>query len=189
MYEILYGVRLKVNDGDYVQVGDEFIEGLINLYDFLRIKGLRGVQSYFLVEVQKVYKMQGVDINDKYIEIIIRQMMKKVKIEDSGDIEFLSGDIVEIYRFEEENDKVIVEGKCFVFGRRVFFGIIKAVLFIELFLFAVLFQEIIRVLIDAVIKGKVDLLIGFKENVIIGKLIFVGIGMVKYRNIVIEENQ
>lgn len=188
-YEIPYGARLKVNDGDYVQAGDELTEGSINPHDLLRIKGPRGVQSYLLAEVQKVYKMQGVDINDKHIEIIIRQMMKKVKIEDSGDTELLPGDIVEIHRFEEENDKAIAEGKRPALGRRVLLGITKAALSTESFLSAASFQETTRVLTDAAIKGKVDPLIGLKENVIIGKLIPAGTGMAKYRNIVIEENQ
>ncbi|WPX09573.1 DNA-directed RNA polymerase subunit beta' [Anaerocellum danielii] len=188
-YEIPYGARLKVNDGDYVQAGDELTEGSINPHDLLRIKGPRGVQSYLLAEVQKVYKMQGVDINDKHIEIIIRQMMKKVKIEDSGDTELLPGDIVEIYRFEEENDKAIAEDKRPALGRRVLLGITKAALSTESFLSAASFQETTRVLTDAAIKGKVDPLIGLKENVIIGKLIPAGTGMAKYRNIVIEENQ
>jgi DNA-directed RNA polymerase subunit beta' len=188
-YEIPYGARLKVNDGDYVQAGDELTEGSINPHDLLRIKGPRGVQSYLLAEVQKVYKMQGVDINDKHIEIIIRQMMKKVKIEDPGDTELLPGDIVEIHRFEEENDKAIAEGKRPALGRRVLLGITKAALSTESFLSAASFQETTRVLTDAAIKGKVDPLIGLKENVIIGKLIPAGTGMAKYRNIVIEGNQ
>ena len=188
-YEIPYGARLKVNDGDYVQAGDELTEGSINPHDLLKIKGPRGVQSYLLAEVQKVYKMQGVDINDKHIEIIIRQMMKKVKIEDPGDTELLPGDIVEIHRFEEENDKAIAEGKRPALGRRVLLGITKAALSTESFLSAASFQETTRVLTDAAIKGKVDPLIGLKENVIIGKLIPAGTGMAKYRNIVIEENQ
>lgn len=189
MYEIPYGARLKVNDGDYVQAGDELTEGSINPHDLLKIKGPRGVQSYLLAEVQKVYKMQGVDINDKHIEIIIRQMMKKVKIEDPCDTELLPGDIVEIHRFEEENDKAIAEGKRPALGRRVLLGITKAALSTESFLSAASFQETTRVLTDAAIKGKVDPLIGLKENVIIGKLIPAGTGMAKYRNIVIEENQ
>jgi len=188
-YEIPYGARLKVNDGDYIQAGDELTEGSINPHDLLKIKGPRGVQSYLLAEVQKVYKMQGVDINDKHIEIIIRQMMKKVKIEDPGDTELLPGDIVEIHRFEEENDKAIAEGKRPALGRRVLLGITKAALSTESFLSAASFQETTRVLTDAAIKGKVDPLIGLKENVIIGKLIPAGTGMAKYRNIVIEENQ
>jgi len=188
-YEIPYGARLKVNDGDYVQAGDELTEGSINPHDLLKIKGPRGVQSYLLAEVQKVYKMQGVDINDKHIEIIIRQMMKKVKIEDPCDTELLPGDIVEIHRFEEENDKAIAEGKRPALGRRVLLGITKAALSTESFLSAASFQETTRVLTDAAIKGKVDPLIGLKENVIIGKLIPAGTGMAKYRNIVIEENQ
>jgi len=188
-YEIPYGARLKVNDGDYVQAGDELTEGSINPHDLLRIKGPRGVQSYLLAEVQKVYKMQGVDINDKHIEIIIRQMMKKVKIEDPCDTELLPGDIVELHRFEEENDKAIAEGKRPALGRRVLLGITKAALSTESFLSAASFQETTRVLTDAAIKGKVDPLIGLKENVIIGKLIPAGTGMAKYRNIVIEENQ
>uniref|UniRef100_A0A7C5V4J7 DNA-directed RNA polymerase subunit beta' n=1 Tax=Caldicellulosiruptor owensensis TaxID=55205 RepID=A0A7C5V4J7_9FIRM len=188
-YEIPYGARLKVNDGDYVQAGDELTEGSINPHDLLKIKGPRGVQSYLLAEVQKVYKMQGVDINDKHIEIIIRQMMKKVKIEEPGDTELLPGDIVEIHRFEEENDRAIEEGKRPALGRRVLLGITKAALSTESFLSAASFQETTRVLTDAAIKGKVDPLIGLKENVIIGKLIPAGTGMAKYRNIVIEENQ
>ncbi|AZT90971.1 DNA-directed RNA polymerase subunit beta' [Caldicellulosiruptor changbaiensis] len=186
-YEVPYGARLKVNDGDYVKAGDELTEGSINPHDLLRIKGPRGVQSYLLAEVQKVYKMQGVDINDKHIEIIIRQMMKKVKIEDPGDTELLPGDIVEIYRFEEENDRAIAEGKRPALGRRVLLGITKAALSTESFLSAASFQETTRVLTDAAIKGKVDPLIGLKENVIIGKLIPAGTGMAKYRNIIVEE--
>ncbi|WAM34420.1 DNA-directed RNA polymerase subunit beta' [Caldicellulosiruptor morganii] len=186
-YEVPYGARLKVNDGDYVKAGDELTEGSLNPHDLLRIKGPRGVQSYLLAEVQKVYKMQGVDINDKHIEIIIRQMMKKVKIEDAGDTELLPGDIVEIHRFEEENDRAIAESKRPALGRRVLLGITKAALSTESFLSAASFQETTRVLTDAAIKGKVDPLIGLKENVIIGKLIPAGTGMAKYRNIVVQE--
>ncbi|WAM31087.1 DNA-directed RNA polymerase subunit beta' [Caldicellulosiruptor naganoensis] len=186
-YEVPYGARLKVNDGDYVKAGDELTEGSINPHDLLRIKGPRGVQSYLLAEVQKVYKMQGVDINDKHIEIIIRQMMKKVKIEDPGDTDLLPGEIVEIHRFEDENDKAIAAGKRPALGRRVLLGITKAALSTESFLSAASFQETTRVLTDAAIKGKVDPLIGLKENVIIGKLIPAGTGMAKYRNIAVEE--
>lgn len=186
-YEIPYGARIKVSDGDYIQAGDELTEGSLNPHDLLRIKGPRGVQGYLLAEVQKVYKMQGVDINDKHIEIIIRQMMKKVKVEEPGDTELLPGDIVDIYRFEDENNKVEQEGKRLALGRRVLLGITKAALSTESFLSAASFQETTRVLTEAAIKGKVDPLIGLKENVIIGKLIPAGTGMAKYRNITVEE--
>ncbi|MEZ0537020.1 DNA-directed RNA polymerase subunit beta' [Caldicellulosiruptoraceae bacterium PP1] len=188
-FEIPFGARLKVQTGDYVKAGDELTEGSLNPHDLLKIKGLKDVQGYLIAEVQKVYKMQGVDINDKHIEIIIKQMMKKVKVEDPGDTDLLPGEIVDINRFMEENDKAEIEGKRFALGRRVLLGITKAALSTESFLSAASFQETTRVLTEAAIKGKVDPLIGLKENVIIGKLIPAGTGMSKYRNISLDSEK
>jgi len=186
VYLIPYGSRLKVSDGQHVEAGDELTEGSINPHDILKIKGVKGVQAYLLQEVQKVYRLQGVDISDKHIEIIIRQMLRKVKIEDAGDTDMLPGGLVDIFRFEKENDEVIRRGGQPAVAKRVLLGITKASLATESFLSAASFQETTRVLTEAAIKGKVDPLVGLKENVIIGKLIPAGTGMSRYKNIVIR---
>ena len=182
-YLIPYGAWIKVKDGDVVEAGDEITEGSVNPHDILKIKGVKGVQTYLLQEVQKVYRLQGVDINDKHIEVIIRQMLRKVKVEDSGDTALLPGGLIDIFRFEEENQRVEAEGGEPAIGKRVLLGITKASLATESFLSAASFQETTRVLTEAAIKGKTDPLVGLKENVIIGKLIPAGTGMSRYRNI------
>ena len=183
---IPYGSRIKVKDGQYVEAGDELTEGSVNPHDILKIKGVKGVQTYLLQEVQKVYRLQGVDINDRHIEIIVRQMLNKVRIEDAGDTNLLPGGLVDIFEFERENERVITEGGMPAQAKRILLGITKASLATESFLSAASFQETTRVLTEAAIKGKVDPLIGLKENVIIGKLIPAGTGMNRYRNIEIE---
>lgn len=190
VYQIPYGARLKVEDGATIEAGDELTEGSVNPHDILKIKGVYGVQDYLLQEVQKVYRLQGVDINDKHIEIIIRQMLKKVKVENAGDTDLLPGSLIDILEFEEENNKIIKQGGKPAEARRVLLGITKASLATDSFLSAASFQETTRVLTDAAIKGKIDPLLGLKENVIIGKLVPAGTGMSRYRNIKIEtENQ
>ena len=186
-YLILQGSRLRVKNGDFVQAGDILTEGSVNPHDLLRIKGARGVQDYLLQEVQKVYRMQGVDINDKHIEVIVRQMLKKVKVEDSNDTEFLPGSLVDILDFQDVNEKVIGEGGEGATASAVLLGITKASLATDSFLSAASFQETTRVLTDAAIKGKEDPLIGLKENVIIGKLIPAGTGTEYYRKIKMEK--
>ena len=185
-YLIPYGSRLKVFDGDYIEAGDEITEGSVNPHDILKIKGLRGVQDYMIQEVQRVYRLQGVEINDKHIEVIVRQMLKRVKIEDNGDTEFLPGSLVDWLTFENTNAKIEEEGREPAKGSRVLLGITKASLATDSFLSAASFQETTRVLTEAAIKGKIDPLIGLKENVILGKLIPAGTGMPRYRNIGIE---
>lgn len=188
-YLIPYGSRLKVKEGQWVQAGDELTEGSVNPHDLLKIKGIYAVQSYLLQEVQKVYRLQGVEINDKHIEIIIRQMMKKVKVEDPGDTSMLPGELIDMFKFEEENKKAIEKGLRPATGRRALLGITKAALATDSFLSAASFQETTRVLTDAAIKGKVDPLIGLKENVIIGKLIPAGTGLSRYRNITVVKKE
>ncbi len=182
-YLIPYGAWIKVKDGDIVEAGDEITEGSVNPHEILKIKGVKGVQTYLLQEVQKVYRLQGVDINDKHIEVIIRQMLRKVKVDDSGDTELLPGGLIDIFRFEEENGVIEEEEGNPAIGKRVLLGITKASLATESFLSAASFQETTRVLTEAAIKGKVDPLVGLKENVIIGKLIPAGTGMSRYRDI------
>ncbi len=182
-YLIPYGSRIKVSEGDVVEAGDELTEGSVNPHDILKIKGINGVQSYLLQEVQRVYRLQGVDINDKHIEIIVRQMLRKVKIEDAGDTTLLPGGLVDIFDFDEENAKAVAEGKRPATGKRTLLGITKASLATESFLSAASFQETTRVLTEAAIKGKIDPLVGLKENVIIGKLIPAGTGMSRYKDI------
>jgi DNA-directed RNA polymerase subunit beta' len=182
-YLIPYGSRIKVTDGDTVEAGDELTEGSVNPHDILKIKGIKGVQSYLLQEVQRVYRLQGVDINDKHIEVIIRQMLRKVKIDDAGDTNMLPGGLIDIFDFEEENARVTAEGLRPAVGKRTLLGITKASLATESFLSAASFQETTRVLTEAAIKGKVDPLVGLKENVIIGKLIPAGTGMSRYKDI------
>ena len=185
-YQIPYGSRIKVYDGDVVEAGDELTEGSVNPHDILKIKGIRGVQAYLLQEVQRVYRMQGVDINDKHIEVIVRQMMRKVKIDDAGDTNMLPGGLVDIFEFERENIKAKEAGLREATGERTLLGITKASLATESFLSAASFQETTRVLTEAAIKGKVDPLVGLKENVIIGKLIPAGTGMSRYKDISIS---
>ncbi|MCL4424436.1 MAG: DNA-directed RNA polymerase subunit beta', partial [Firmicutes bacterium] len=182
-YAIPYGARLKVKDGQYVEAGDELTEGSINPHDLLRVKGVVDVQMYLLHEVQRVYRLQGVDINDKHIEIMVRQMMRKVKVDDPGDTDLLPGGLVDIFEFEAENERVIAEGGQPAVAKAVLLGITKASLATDSFLSAASFQETTRVLTEAAIKGRSDPLLGLKENVIIGKLIPAGTGMSRYRNI------
>jgi DNA-directed RNA polymerase subunit beta' len=167
-------------------MGSPVTEGSINPHDILKIKGINGVEAYLIQEVQKVYRMQGVDINDKHIEIIVRQMLKKIKVDEPGDTDMLSGALVDMYDFEEENAKIVAEGKIPATGKRALLGITKASLATDSFLSAASFQETTRVLTDAAIKGKNDPLVGLKENVIIGKLIPAGTGMRRYRDISIS---
>ena len=186
-YLIPYGSRIKVYDDDVVEAGDELTEGSVNPHDILKIKGLRGVQAYLLQEVQRVYRMQGVDINDKHIEVIVRQMMRKVKIEDAGDTSLLPGGLVDMLEFDSENAKALEAGLSPATGERTLLGITKASLATDSFLSAASFQETTRVLTEAAIKGKVDPLVGLKENVIIGKLIPAGTGMSRYKDISISQ--
>ena len=185
-YLISFGSKIRVKDGDEIEAGEPLTEGSINPNEILAIKGKEGVHKYLTTEVQKVYRNQGVDINDKHIEIICRQMLKKVKIEDTGDTNMLTGSLVDVNELEEENAKMIAEGKRPAKAKTVLLGITKASLATESFLSAASFQETTRVLTEAAIKGKVDSLIGLKENVIIGKLIPAGTGMNKYRSIQIS---
>jgi len=180
-YVIPYGSRISVNSGDDVIIGDEITEGSVNPHDILRIKGINGVHKYITAEVQKVYRMQGIDINDKHIEIIVRQMLGKVKVEEPGDTDLLPGSYVGYLDFIDKNKKAEEEGNELAIGERVLLGITKASLATDSFLSAASFQETTRVLTDAAIKGKVDPLRGLKENVIIGKLIPAGTGMSEYR--------
>ena len=182
-YLIPYGSRIKIQDGVQLEAGDELTEGSVNPHDILRIKGLRAVQDYMIQEVQRVYRLQGVDINDKHIEVIVRQMLKKVRIEENGDSEFLPGPMVDTLEFEDRNKELVADGKEPATGEQIMLGITKAALATNSFLSAASFQETTKVLTEAAIKGKVDPLIGLKENVIIGKLIPVGTGMSKYRDI------
>ena len=182
-YNIPYGSRIKVRDGDFVEAGDEITEGSVNPHDILKIKGVQGVQNYLVKEVQRVYRLQGVDIDDKHIEIIVRQMLGKVRVEDPGDTDLLPGSLVNLYEFEDVNKEIVEAGGKPAVARRVLLGITKASLATESFLSAASFQETTRVLTDAAIKGKEDNLIGLKENVIIGKLIPAGTGMKRYKNI------
>ncbi len=182
-YTIPYGSRLRVRDGQEVVAGDELTEGSVNPHDMLKVKGMRGVQVYLLSEVQRVYRLQGVDINDKHIEVMVRQMLRKVKIEESGDTALLPGGLIDVFDFQEENARVIAAGGEPAVARPVLLGITKASLATDSFLSAASFQETTRVLTEAAIKGKVDPLLGLKENVIIGKLIPAGTGMSRYRNI------
>ncbi|AEE97335.1 DNA-directed RNA polymerase subunit beta' [Mahella australiensis] len=182
-YTIPYGSRLKVTDGQKIEAGDELTEGSVNPHDILRIKGVVEVQTYLLQEVQKVYRLQGVDINDKHVEVIIRQMLRKVKIEDAGDTDMLPGSLVDMFAFERENEAAIAQGLRPAVAKRVLMGITKASLSTDSFLSAASFQETTRVLTEAATKGRVDPLIGLKENVIIGKLIPAGTGMNRYKSI------
>ena len=182
-YLIPYGSRIKVQDGQVLEAGDELTEGSVNPHDILKIKGIRAVQDYMLREVQRVYRLQGVDINDKHIEMIVHQMLKKVRVEDNGDSDVLPGTLIDVLDFEEMNEKLEAEGLRPAEGKQVMLGITKASLATNSFLSAASFQETTKVLTEAAIKGKVDPLIGLKENVIIGKLIPAGTGMKRYQNV------
>ena len=182
-YNIPFGARLKVRDGQVVEAGDSITEGPVNPHDILRVKGVRGVQTYLVQQVQDVYRSQGVDINDKHIEVIVRQMLRKVKVEDPGDTELLPGGLVDQFEFEDENRRILEAGGQPATAKPVLLGITKASLATESFLSAASFQETTRVLTEAAIKGKEDPLVGLKENVIIGKLIPAGTGMARYRHI------
>ncbi|MEL7567199.1 MAG: DNA-directed RNA polymerase subunit beta' [Dehalobacterium sp.] len=182
-YSVPYGSRVSVYDGLWVEAGDELTEGSVNPHDLLKVKGIRGVQMYLLREVQRVYRLQGVDINDKHIEVMIRQMLKRSKIEESGDTGLLPGALIDGFEFEGKNQEAVDKGLEPATSRPVLLGITKASLATDSFLSAASFQETTRVLTDAAIKGKIDPLLGLKENVIIGKLIPAGTGMSRYRNI------
>jgi DNA-directed RNA polymerase subunit beta' len=187
-YLIPYGSRIKarIQDGVVLEAGDELTEGSVNPHDILRIKGVRAVQDYMIREVQRVYRLQGVEINDKHIEVIVRQMLKKIRIEDNGDSEFLPGSQVDVLDFNEVNEKLIAEDKRPAEGKQVMLGITKASLATNSFLSAASFQETTKVLTEAAINGKEDPLIGLKENVIIGKLIPAGTGMKRYRTVKLD---
>ena len=185
-YLIPYGSRIKITDGQVLEAGDELTEGSVNPHDILRIKGVRAVQDYMLREVQRVYRLQGVEISDKHIEVLVRQMLKKIRIEENGDTEFLPGTLVDVLEFEEVNEKLEKEGKTPAEGKQIMLGITKASLATDSFLSAASFQETTKVLTEAAIKGKVDHLVGLKENVIIGKLIPAGTGLKRYRDIQLD---
>ena len=187
-YPINYGSRIKVFDGDVIEAGDEITEGSINPHDLLNIKGVRAVQDYMIREVQRVYRLQGVAINDKHIEMIVRQMLKKIKISEPGDSDYLTGEYADIIEFEELNEQLEQEGFEKAEGERTMLGITKASLATNSFLSAASFQETTKVLTDAAIKGKVDKLIGLKENVILGKLIPAGTGMKFYRSVKLDSD-
>lgn len=192
-YTIPLSSPLLVSSGDVIEAGDLLTDGSVNPHDIMRIKGVRGVQKYIIHEVLKVYKNNGVEINDKHIEIITRQMMRKVRVDDPGDTDLMTGTMVDMFDFEEENARILAAGLTPASGKRILLGITKASLATDSFLSAASFQETTRVLTDAAVKGKIDPLIGLKENVIIGKLIPAGTGMARYRNIsavpVIEQNK
>ena len=185
-YLIPYGSRIKVQEGQVLEAGDELTEGSVNPHDILRIKGVRAVQDYMIQEVRRVYRLQGVEINDKHVEVIVRQMLKKIRIENSGDTEFLPGTLVDVLDFEEINENLRELGERPAEGVQVMLGITKASLATNSFLSAASFQETTKVLTEAAIKGKVDPLIGLKENVLLGKLIPAGTGMKRYRTIKLD---
>ena len=189
VYAIPYGSRIRVKHGQMVEAGDPLTQGSINPHDIVRVKGIGGVQDYIVKEVQRVYRMQGVDVNDKHIEVIVRQMLSKVKIEDPGDTELIPGGYEDVLTFDKCNEEAIAQGLKPAVAKRVLLGITKASLATESFLSAASFQETTRVLTEAAIKGKEDHLIGLKENVIIGKLIPAGTGMKRYKNIAVEKIQ
>ncbi len=185
-YLIPYGSRIKIQDGVVLEAGDELTEGSVNPHDILKIKGVRAVQDYMIQEVQRVYRLQGVEINDKHIEVIVRQMLRKIKVENAGDTDFLAGTSVDVLDFNEVNEKLVAEGKTPAEGKQVMLGITKASLATNSFLSAASFQETTKVLTEAAINGKVDPLIGLKENVLIGKLIPAGTGMKRYRSVKLD---
>ena len=185
-YLIPYGSRIKVLEGQVLEAGDELTEGSVNPHDILAIKGVRAVQDYMIREVQRVYRLQGVEINDKHIEVIVRQMLKKIRVEDNGDSDFLPGTMVDALDFEDEVERLTAEGKQPPVGQQCMLGITKASLATNSFMSAASFQETTKVLTDAAIKGKVDPLVGLKENVILGKLIPAGTGMKRYREVKLD---
>ena len=185
-YLIPYGSRIKVLEGQELEAGDELTEGSVNPHDILAIKGVRAVQDYMIREVQRVYRLQGVDINDKHIEVIVRQMLKKIRIENNGDSDYLPGVMVDALDYEDTVEALTKEGKEPPEGSQVMLGITKAALATNSFMSAASFQETTKVLTDAAIKGKIDPLVGLKENVIIGKLIPVGTGMKRYRSVKLD---
>ena len=189
-YDIPFGSRVKVSNDDYIEAGDEITEGSVNPHDIMAIKGVDGARKYLLSEVQKVYRLQGVDINDKHLEVVVRQMTRKIKVTESGDTDLLPGTTIDIFDFEEANAKVREFGGEEAQGDQVLLGITKAALATDSFLSAASFQETTRVLTEAAIKGKIDPLVGLKENVIIGKLIPAGTGMNRYKSerLDIEDN-
>ena len=189
VYAIPYGSRIRVKHGQMVEAGDPLTQGSINPHDIVRVKGIGGVQDYIVKEVQRVYRMQGVDVNDKHIEVIVRQMLSKVKVEDPGDTELIPGGYEDVLTFDKCNEEAIAQGLKPAVAKRVLLGITKASLATESFLSAASFQETTRVLTEAAIKGKEDHLIGLKENVIRGKLIPAGTGMKRYKNIAVEKIQ
>ncbi|HUW63736.1 MAG TPA: DNA-directed RNA polymerase subunit beta', partial [Spirochaetia bacterium] len=182
-YQVPYGARLRVRSGATVSAGDELTEGSVNPHDMLKIKGIHGVQVYLLQQVQQVYRLQGVDINDKHIEVMVRQMLRKIKVDEAGDSILLPGGLIDMFEFEEEVRRVTAANGQPPTGRTVLLGITKASLATDSFLSAASFQETTRVLTEAAIKGKTDPLLGLKENVIIGKLVPAGTGMPRYRYI------
>ena len=188
-YLIPYGSRIKVGNGDVLEAGDELTEGSVNPHDILKIKGVRAVQDYMLREVQRVYRLQGVEINDKHIEVIVRQMLKKVRIEENNDADVLPGNSMDVLEYNDMNEKLIAEGKTPAEGKQVMLGITKASLATDSFLSAASFQETTKVLTEAAINGKVDHLIGLKENVLIGKLIPAGTGMKRYRSVTLNTDE
>ena len=187
VYAIPYGSRLRVKQGQMVVAGEALTQGSINPHDIVRVQGIGGVQEYIVKEVQRVYRMQGVDVNDKHIEVIVRQMLSKVKVEDPGDTDLLPGGYEDVLTFNKCNEEAVAQGLRPAVAKRVLLGITKASLATESFLSAASFQETTRVLTEAAIKGKEDHLIGLKENVIIGKLIPAGTGMKRYKNIAVEK--
>jgi DNA-directed RNA polymerase subunit beta' len=188
-YSIPFGIQPRVKEGDSIRAGDTITDGAKNPHDILRICGLKETHRYLVKEVQKVYKSQGVEINDKHIEVMVRQMLHKVKIEESGSTEFLPGEFVDMNVFEAENTKAIEEDRAPAVAKPILLGITKASLATDSFLSAASFQETTRVLTDAAIKGKIDPLIGLKENVIIGKLIPAGTGMAHYRELTVVDTE
>ncbi len=188
-YLIPYGSRIKIQEGEVLQAGAELTEGSVNPHDLLKIRGIRAVQDYMIREVQRVYRLQGVDINDKHIEVIVRQMLKKIRIENNGDSDILPGTLVDYLDFEDENERLVAEGKEPAEGTRVILGITKSALATNSFLSAASFQETTKVLTEAAIKGKIDPLIGLKENVILGKLIPAGTGMKRYRDVELSSDE
>ncbi len=187
--QIVYGSRLRVKEGDEVKAGDMITDGSVNPHDILRVVGVRGVQEYITSEVQRVYRLQGVDINDKHIEIIIKQMLGKIRVDESGDSKLLQGSVISLREFNKENKRIAEEGGVEATGTRILLGITKASLATESFLSAASFQETTRVLTDAAINGKEDRLVGLKENVLIGKLIPAGTGMKKYNDVAIQRSE
>ena len=188
-YDIPFGSRLKVSNDDVIEAGDEVTEGSVNPHDIMGIKGIDGARRYLLSEVQKVYRLQGVDINDKHLEVVVRQMTRKIKVTDSGDTDLLPGTMIDMFSFKEANDKVREFGGVEASGDQTLLGITKAALATDSFLSAASFQETTRVLTEAAIKGKIDPLVGLKENVIIGKLIPAGTGMMRYRTVKVNSQK